>query len=132
MLQVVKTIEDKLNKDFNSLCDWFVDNKLLIPFDEDKTKAILFRSRRHSKNADKIEIRRHDIILKQFDIAEYLGCLLDCTLSGEQMVLKVLGKINGRLKMLYREGKYLGQRLRRMLCNALIQPNFDYACIAFK
>ena len=47
------------------------------------------------------------------------------------MALKVLGKINGRLKMLYREGKYLSQRLRRMLCNALIQPNFDYACSAW-
>merc|ERR1711881_342169 len=33
--------------------------------------------------------------------------------------------------MLYREGKYLTQRLRRMLCNALIQPNFDYACSAW-
>lgn len=129
--KVVKTIENKLNQDFNSLCDWFVDNKLSIHFGEDKTKTILFSSINRSKNADKIEIRRHDIILKQFSIVEYLGCLLDCTLSGEQMALKVLGKINGRLKMLYREGKYLTQRLRRMLCNALIQPNFDYACSAW-
>ena len=108
-----------------------MDNKLSIHFGEDKTKTILFSSKNRSKNADKIEIRRHDIILKQFDIVEYLGYLMDCTLSGEQMALKVLGKINGRLKMLYREGKYLGQRLRRMLCNALIQPNFDYACSAW-
>ena len=92
---------------------WFVDNKLSIHFGEDKTKTILFSSINRSKNAYKIEIRRHDVILKQFRIVEYLGCLLDCSLSGEQMALKVLGKINGRLKMLYREGKYLGQRLRR-------------------
>ena len=79
-----------------------MDNKLSIHFGEDKTKTILFSSKDRSKNADKIEIRRHDIISKQFDIVEYLGCLLDCTLSGEQMALKVIGKINGRLKMLYR------------------------------
>ena len=101
-----------------------MDNKLSIHFGEDKTKTILFSSKNRSKNADKIEIRRHDIILKQFDIVEYLGYLMDCTLSGEQMTLKVLGKINGRLKMLYREGKYLGQRLRRMLSNALILVKF--------
>ena len=40
---MVKTIiEDKLNNDFNTLCDWFVDNKLSIHFGEDKTKSILF------------------------------------------------------------------------------------------
>ena len=25
-----KTIEDQLNEDFNSLCEWFIDNKLSI------------------------------------------------------------------------------------------------------
>ena len=112
--KVVKTIKDKLNKDYNSLCDWFMDNKLPIHFGEDKTKTILFSSKNFSKNADKIEIRRHDIILKQFDLVEYLGCFpeFSCsTLSGEQMALKVLGKINGRLRLLYRQGKYLGQKL---------------------
>ena len=34
-------IEDKLNENFNSVCDWFVDNKLSIHFGEDKTKSIL-------------------------------------------------------------------------------------------
>ena len=62
---------------------------------------------------------------------EYLGCLLDSTLSGEDMALKVLKKVNGRLRYLYRQSKYLNPRLRRMLCNALIQPHFDYACSAW-
>ena len=47
------------------------------------------------------------------------------------MALKVLKKVNGRLRYLYRQGKYLNPRLRRMLCNALIQPHFDYACSAW-
>ena len=47
------------------------------------------------------------------------------------MVTKVLGKINGRLKFLYRKQKFLSSSLRRMLCNSLIQPNFDYACSAW-
>ena len=32
----VNQIEKRLNKNFNSLCDWFVDNKLRIHFCEDK------------------------------------------------------------------------------------------------
>ena len=37
-----KTTEDQLNEDFNSLYEWFIDNKLSIHFGEEKTKSILF------------------------------------------------------------------------------------------
>ena len=36
-------IEKQLNKDFRSICDWFVDNKLSIHFGDDKTKSILLQ-----------------------------------------------------------------------------------------
>jgi len=129
--KTVKTIEDKLNSDFNTLCDWFVDNKLSINFGEDKTKSILFSPKNLRKRAVPIVIKRHDVTLKQFPTVEYLGCLLDETLSGQEMALKVLKKINGKLRFLYRQEKYLNPRLRRMLCNTLIQPHFDFACSAW-
>ena len=47
------------------------------------------------------------------------------------MVTKILGKINGRLKFLFRKKSFLNGSLRRMLCNSLIQPHFDYACSAW-
>ena len=127
----IKTIEDTLNKDFNTLCDWFLDNKLSIHFGEDKTKTILFSPPKKSKSADNIVIQRNGVVLKQFSVVEYLGCFMDSTLSGEEMALKVLKKVNGRLRYFYRQGKYLNPRIRRMLCNALIQPHFDYACSAW-
>ena len=34
-------IEKHLIRDFSSLCDWFVDNKLRIHFEQDKTKSVL-------------------------------------------------------------------------------------------
>ena len=43
----------------------------------------------------------------------------------------MLGKINGKLKFLYRKQNYLDRSLRRLLLNALIQPHFDYACTAW-
>ena len=36
-----KDITEIENKEFANECEWFVDNKLRINFDEDKTKCIL-------------------------------------------------------------------------------------------
>ena len=35
-------MEKQLIRDFSSLCDWFVGNKLSIHLGQDKTKSILF------------------------------------------------------------------------------------------
>ena len=52
-------------------------------------------------------------------------------MSGESMAHKVISKVNATLKFLHRKNKYLTPNLRRLLCNALIQPDFDYACSAW-
>ena len=45
----VEKIEKQLNKDFEYISDWFVDNKLRIHIDEEKSKTILFASKRKIK-----------------------------------------------------------------------------------
>ena len=124
-------IEKQLNKDFNSICDWFVDNKLSIHFGDDKTKCIVFGSKPKLKNLREFNIKHGDIKIKQHSKVSYLGCILDENLSGESMANYVLGKINGKLKFLYRKQEYLNYSLRRLLTNALIQPHFDFACLAW-
>ena len=52
-------------------------------------------------------------------------------MSGESMAHKVISKANARLKFLPRKNKYLTPDLCRLLCNALIQPHFDFACSAW-
>ena len=47
------------------------------------------------------------------------------------MVIPVINKINSRLRFLYRQNRFLNFPLRRLLCNAMIQPFFDYACNAW-
>ena len=42
----VKKIENVLNKEFSSLCQWFIGNMLSIHFGEDKTKSIFFSKAR--------------------------------------------------------------------------------------
>ena len=47
------------------------------------------------------------------------------------MALNLIDKINSRLKFLHRQNRFLAFLLRRLLCNALIQPFFDYAYTAW-
>ena len=56
----IDEIEKQLNKEFENIYDWFVDNKLSIHFGEDNTKSILFASKRRSKNVRPLSI---DIII---------------------------------------------------------------------
>ena len=53
------------------------------------------------------------------------------TMLGETMTLSVIDKVNNKLKFLYRKNRFLTPTLKRLLCNALIQPHFDYACSAW-
>ena len=66
----------------------------MIHFGEDKTKSILFSLKNLRKRAEPIVIKSHDVTLKQFPTVEYLGSLSDETLSGQEMALKVLKKVN--------------------------------------
>ena len=99
----VTEIKKQLMKNFSNTCNWFVDNKLSIHFGEDKTKSILFSSKCNSKLVEELDIRYKQINIKQHKYVNYLGCALDETMSGETMALRVIEKINSRLKFPYRE-----------------------------
>ena len=47
----IKTIEEQLNTDFSSLCDWFIDNKLSVHFGDEKNKAFLIWNQTSTKTA---------------------------------------------------------------------------------
>ena len=56
---------------------------------------------------------------------------MDVNLSEESMAMKSPKKINGKLQFLYRQNKFLNPKLRRLLCNSLIQLHFDYGCLSW-
>ena len=124
-------IKKQLNRDFTNFCEWFVDNRLNIHVGEDKTKSICFASKCKRKKVSDLKINYKNIQIKQHSKVTYLGCILDETMSGESMALKVINKINSRLKFLDRKNKFLTPAPRRLLCNALIQPHFGYASSAW-
>ena len=92
-----KVIERQLNKDFTNLCDWFIDNKLSIHFGEEKTKFIIFTTKRKMNRKNSLDIVCKDIKIKQYSKVTYLGCVLDESLSGEAMALNAISKSNRKL-----------------------------------
>ena len=102
----VKEIEEVLNNDFETICDWFVHNKLSIRFSEVNTKSILFASQRKIKNMKKRNIKNQNTEIKKHSHVTYLGCVMDETISGKPIALKVINKINGKLKFLYRKNSF--------------------------
>ena len=44
------------------------------------------------------------------------------------MPSKFLKQIKAELKFLHRQSRYLNPAYRRLLCNTVIQPHFDYGC----
>ena len=121
-------LKKKLNRYFETICDWFVNNELSIHFGNDKLKSILFVAKFKIKKVRKLNIKYEDIQIKQHSKVKYLGCILDETMSGETMELSIINKINNKLKFLYWKSRFLTPTLRRLLRNALIQPHFDYTC----
>ena len=111
-------IEKELNGDFN---------RISIHFGENKTKSILFASKRKIKKLPKLNISYKIIKIKQHSKVTYLGCILDKTISGESMALKVINKINSRLRFLHGKNKFLTPALRRLLCNGNVLIHVDYA-----
>ena len=71
----VTKIETHLSNDFSNLCEWFLDNKLSTHFGEDKSKSILFGTKRKLRKAGKLNINYQGIDIKQNCQVTDLSCI---------------------------------------------------------
>ena len=101
--------------------------KLSIYFGEDKTKSLFFSTKNGKRKIRTFEIQYGVVEIKQYSKVTYLGSELDESLSGEAMTLKVINKISGRFKFIYKKNRYITW----LISNALIQSYFDYASSAW-
>ena len=77
-------------------------------------KSILFTGKNRPK-ADNLNISRGRINVAQHMEINYLGSLFDEKSSGESTALRVIEKINGRLKFLWRKHGFFTPALKRLL-----------------
>ena len=110
-------IEIVLNKEFSSLFEWVIDNKLSIHLRDDKQKQFFFS---RMKSPPQLNISSGDYSLKQHNTVEYLWSYLGSYLNGTSIARRCLKKINTKLSFLWRQGNYFNYSSRRLPCNALI------------
>ena len=122
-------ISAKLSSVLGQCSSWLVNNKLSLHLG--KTECILFGPKRKLKNFNDFTICYNNHVIKSTDHVKYLGVYIDNSLSGDYIVDSVVKKVNGRLKFLYRQAKFLDFTCKMSLCSALIQCHLDYACSAW-
>ena len=69
----------------------------------------LFASKRKITKVPKLNMTYKNMQIKQHSKITYLCCILDRTMSGKSMVLKVINKINLILKFLHRKKNLLSE-----------------------
>ena len=69
----VKKFKNVLNKEFLSLCQWFIDNKMSIHFGDEKTRSTL-PSKTSGLREINVSFPAHSI--RQHEKVEYLDCKL--------------------------------------------------------
>ena len=94
----------------STICKWFIGNRLLIHFGEDK------------RNSLSMCISYRDQIIKQYHTVELLGYDLDSNLSGKSKAMKSFKKVNAKVKLFLTKTnkQILNTKIKKITENALI------------
>ena len=114
-----QNIEEKLEKELNSICSWLEDNRLEIHLD--KTESILFGSKKKLKQNSKLKISSSGIQINEKNSVRYLCSDIDQALTGESMVESIIKKKANRINYLCKQSKFLTCNTSKLLALALTQ-----------
>ena len=98
-------ISQKLGLQLESCSKWLVDNNLSLHLG--KTERMLFGPQRKLHQYQDFSINCNGTNIKADQSVKYLGLQIDNMLSGENIVMLIIEKVNARLKFLYRHKKHL-------------------------
>jgi hypothetical protein len=122
-------IREVLQNDLNKLVIWLEQSRLIIS--EEKTKAMLFGTKKKVDAAQDFNIHLYGQNIKQVDQFTYLGVVLDKHLNWKDHVEEMSINIGTRSKILSRIRAYLTLEAAKAVYNGLILPIFDYCDVAW-
>ena len=122
-------IQNTLSIELNAIRGWLEENKLSIHLG--KTESILIASKIQLARTDSLKISCGSVAIESKSKITYLGLTFDNDMSFSSMGNSVIKKVNAKLKFLYRKSAFFGTNERKLLCSALANPHFEYACNAW-
>ena len=93
-----------------------------------KTESILIASKIQLEKADSY-ISCGSVTIESKSKIIHLGLTFDSDMYFLSMGNPVRKKVNAKLKILYRKSALFGTNERKLLCSALVNPYYEYACI---
>ena len=112
-----------LNSGLERIWKWCMSNKLSV--NTAKTKYISIDQ--YKRVNDTAEIKLGGVILERVSNYNYLGVILDDTLSFEKFLKEKCKKINMRIYQLGKMRKYIDNQIANTIYKQTIIPIFDYA-----
>lgn len=125
----IENLTKILTNELNSCFHWLTENKMSMH--PDKCELVIFTSKRKLNKIKGTSISCNNSQIKNNNQLKYLGINLNYCLDGSNIMEKLITKVNGRIKFLYRNARSLTKNVKRNICSALIQSHIDYACTAW-
>ena len=123
-------IEDRLNKDLQSIAEYFDRNDLIINLKKGKTESILFgTSKRLSKNLKSLKLFYNSFEIISTTSYKYLGVILDSNLSLNDDFSSKYKKASTRLGLLQRMRPMLTVKAAVFIYQSMIIPIITYCGI---
>ena len=92
-------LEEQLNADLHTVCDWLRDNKLTLNIK--KTKVMVIGSNRKLSNTSSVTVHVNgNTIAENVEHFSYLGVTLSTTMTWNEHVTNLSSKVNKRLELL--------------------------------
>ena len=118
---------DNLQEDIRSLNTWCQNNGILA--NTDKTKVMVFGSPRVVSNVSEPNIVLDNIPLEVVSGYRYLGVSLDCQLSYNVHVNKLIGSVSAKLKQFRRMRSFLNTNAALKVYKNMLLPMLEYGDI---
>ncbi len=95
-----KKIEGIINEEFNYVINWLEYNNLTINLKKRKTEAVLYGTKKKLSNSSEISIMAGTRKVENATVYEYLGVLMDNSLTFKQQSDKLFKKAMSRVRLL--------------------------------
>ena len=120
----MNALEQNLNIDLQTICQWLNDNYLIL--NVDKCKFVLFGSSHKLKPFSNLSLEINEHLLERSESIKYLGVKINQTLSWIEHIHSISMKVRQRLGVLRRNKHLLPLHVCLTYYSSLFLPLVDY------